>query len=104
MKRIGGIVNQIEETLIAVLLGLMTLITFANVIARYVFNDITLDGNYFSNSHSVDLTNEQALVSAGFSWHNDEWGVVASIQDSTRTFEERKENTLFGSVSLNFRL
>lgn len=27
-----------EETLIAVLLGLMTLITFANVIARYVFN------------------------------------------------------------------
>jgi C4-dicarboxylate transporter DctQ subunit len=39
VKRIGGIVNQIEETLIAVLLGLMTLITFANVIARYVFND-----------------------------------------------------------------
>lgn len=31
--------DQIEETLIAVFLGLMTLITFANVIARYVFND-----------------------------------------------------------------
>ncbi len=30
--------DQIEETLIAVILGLMTLITFANVIARYVFN------------------------------------------------------------------
>ncbi len=30
--------NNIEETLIALLLGLMTLITFANVIARYVFN------------------------------------------------------------------
>jgi C4-dicarboxylate transporter DctQ subunit len=30
--------DRIEETLIAVLLGLMTLITFANVIARYVFN------------------------------------------------------------------
>jgi C4-dicarboxylate transporter DctQ subunit len=28
-----------EETLIAVFLGAMTLITFANVIARYVFND-----------------------------------------------------------------
>ncbi|WP_343116975.1 TRAP transporter small permease [Ostreiculturibacter nitratireducens] len=35
---IGRFVNEIEETLIAVLLGLMTLITFANVIARYVFN------------------------------------------------------------------
>ncbi len=31
-------VDQIEETVIAVILGLMTVITFANVIARYVFN------------------------------------------------------------------
>jgi C4-dicarboxylate transporter, DctQ subunit len=30
--------DALEETFIAVLLGLMTLITFANVIARYVFN------------------------------------------------------------------
>ncbi len=30
--------DQVEETLIALLLGLMTLITFANVVARYVFN------------------------------------------------------------------
>jgi C4-dicarboxylate transporter DctQ subunit len=39
VERIARGVNQIEETLIAVLLALMTLITFANVIARYVFND-----------------------------------------------------------------
>ncbi len=31
--------DRIEETLIAVFLGLMTVITFANVVARYVFND-----------------------------------------------------------------
>ncbi|MYG28385.1 MAG: TRAP transporter small permease subunit, partial [Boseongicola sp. SB0677_bin_26] len=30
--------DAIEETLIAALLGLMTLLTFANVVARYVFN------------------------------------------------------------------
>ena len=30
--------DQIEETVIALLLGLMTLLTFANVIARFVFN------------------------------------------------------------------
>ena len=30
--------DQLEETLIALILGAMTLITFANVIARYVFN------------------------------------------------------------------
>ncbi len=30
--------DRVEETLIAFLLGVMTLVTFANVIARYVFN------------------------------------------------------------------
>jgi C4-dicarboxylate transporter DctQ subunit len=37
-SRLGLIVDQIEETSIAICLGIMTLITFANVIARYVFN------------------------------------------------------------------
>ncbi|WP_136635066.1 TRAP transporter small permease [Pseudooceanicola onchidii] len=31
-------VDRLEETAIAVILGLMTLITFANVVARYAFN------------------------------------------------------------------
>jgi C4-dicarboxylate transporter DctQ subunit len=35
---LGRAVNAIEETLIALLLGLMTVVTFANVVARYVFN------------------------------------------------------------------
>lgn len=35
----GKFVDQFEETLIAVLLGVMTVVTFANVVARYVFND-----------------------------------------------------------------
>ncbi len=37
--RLGAVVDNIEETAIAVCLALMTLITFANVISRYVFND-----------------------------------------------------------------
>lgn len=35
---LGRAVDAIEETAIALMLGLMTLITFANVVARYVFN------------------------------------------------------------------
>ena len=35
----GRPVDNIEETFIAITLGLMTIITFANVVARYVFND-----------------------------------------------------------------
>ncbi len=37
-SRLGRVINEIEETLIALILGLMTLVTFVNVIARYVFN------------------------------------------------------------------
>jgi len=33
-----GFTDRIEETLIAILLGLMTVVTFANVVARYGFN------------------------------------------------------------------
>lgn len=35
---LGRMIDQLEETLIALLLGLMTLVTFANVVARYLFN------------------------------------------------------------------
>ena len=37
-SRYGHIIDEIEETSIAICLGLMTLITFANVVARYLFN------------------------------------------------------------------
>lgn len=38
MQHRTGLIDQIEETVIAVLLGLMTLTTFSNVVARYLFN------------------------------------------------------------------
>jgi len=34
----ASVIDRLEETLIAFLLGTMTLVTFANVIARYAFN------------------------------------------------------------------
>jgi C4-dicarboxylate transporter DctQ subunit len=37
-QRLGRLVTELEETVIAVLMGLMTLITFVNVVLRYVFN------------------------------------------------------------------
>ncbi len=38
-SKVGKITDAIEETLIAFFLGAMTLLTFANVVSRYVFND-----------------------------------------------------------------
>jgi C4-dicarboxylate transporter DctQ subunit len=39
---VGRFVNTFEETAIAVLLGLMTLLTFTNVIFRYIFNSLII--------------------------------------------------------------
>lgn len=36
--KLGHFVNELEETFIALLLGLMTLVTFINVVLRYVFD------------------------------------------------------------------
>ncbi|MEM8872035.1 MAG: TRAP transporter small permease [Pseudomonadota bacterium] len=41
---LGRLVNGFEETAIAVILGLMTLITFANVVLRYAFNSSLIWG------------------------------------------------------------
>jgi len=38
ISKLGQVIDNIEETSIAICLGLMTLITFANVVARYAFN------------------------------------------------------------------
>ena len=40
----GRFINTLEETAIAVLLGLMTLVTFINVVLRYVFGDSLIWG------------------------------------------------------------
>ena len=37
VSRYGKFIDEIEETSIAICLGLMTIITFANVVARYLF-------------------------------------------------------------------
>jgi C4-dicarboxylate transporter DctQ subunit len=41
---VGRAVHAIEETMIALLLGLMVLVTFINVVLRYVFNDSLIWG------------------------------------------------------------
>ena len=37
-NRLGAIVNTLEESIIAILMGCMTLVTFINVVMRYGFN------------------------------------------------------------------
>ncbi|WP_339630288.1 TRAP transporter small permease [uncultured Sneathiella sp.] len=43
-KTTRSFIDSLEETMIAIMLGIMTLVTFANVMARYVFNSNILWG------------------------------------------------------------
>ncbi len=43
-SKLGRIISHIEETFIATLLGLMVMVTFANVVLRYVFKSSLLWG------------------------------------------------------------
>lgn len=66
---------------------------------RYVANDITIDGNTFKDSHSVELINEQALAS---NWQN--WGFIFALQSGSDTYEEQDSSTKFGALSVTYRL
>ncbi|HEY9031660.1 MAG TPA: lipid A deacylase LpxR family protein [Kangiella sp.] len=77
---------------------------FFGVQPRYVFNDVFVNGNTFRNSPSVTLKNEQLIYSTGFVWNWKNWGLLFSLAETTSTFEERKGNAKFGSVSISYRL
>lgn len=74
----------------------------ASAYGSYVFNDITIDGNTFKDSHYVDLVNEQGVVSLALavSWEN--WGFIFSSQQGGDIFEGQTSPTSFGAVSITY--
>jgi len=75
---------------------------FSSAYASYVFNDITLDGNTFSDSHSVDLINEQLMISAGVAALYNNWGFVFSIQRGNKQFEGQTNISKYGSLTISY--
>jgi len=75
---------------------------FTNAYTRYVLNDITLNGNTFRDSHSVDIKHHQILYAAGASYNAKHWGFMFYVEDGTRSFEEQSGNSLFASLSLSY--
>ena len=80
----GAITDRIEETLISVLLGLMTLVTFANVVARYVFNSNIL----WALELTVFMFGWLVLLGAGYavkkSMHLGVDALINTFSESTR--------------------
>lgn len=77
---------------------------FATLYGNYVFNDITIDGNTFENSHSVELIHSQGRYVIGANYFFQNWSVSFSVQESTDSFEDSQEDTFFSTVSFSIYL
>ena len=66
-------------------------------------NDVTIDGNTFEDSHSVDLEHGQAIASLGFAYAWSDWGVLAAFHWGTDEFEEQRSDTEYGTLGISYR-
>lgn len=77
---------------------------FATLYGTYVFNDITIDGNTFKDSHSVELTHPQGRYVVGVNYFFRNWSLSLSVQESTASFENSEENTFFSTLGFSIFL
>ncbi len=76
---------------------------FATVDTRWVLRDITLDGNTFRSSHSVDKRPLVADFGYGIAITRGDWRITFARYHRTREFEGQRERPAFGSVTIGRR-
>ena len=76
---------------------------FASVDGYYMAQNLTLDGNTFRNSHSVDRREWVGDVSAGLALAWDDWQVTYAAVQRSREFDGQEEQDKFGSITLSRR-
>jgi hypothetical protein len=69
--------------------------------ARWVLHDITLDGNTFSNGHSVDKKPFVADAGYGLAFTKGRWKFALARYHRTREFEGQVEPPVFGSFTIS---
>lgn len=76
---------------------------FANVDGYYMAHNLTLDGNVFSSSHSVDRKEWVADASIGLALGWDEWQVTYAALKRTREFDGQDSHDTVGAMTLTKR-
>jgi lipid A 3-O-deacylase len=75
---------------------------FAATDGRAVARDITLDGNTFRDSHSIDKKPLVADLYAGLGLGTTHWQLTYAQAYRTLEFEGQDSRSVFGSISLSF--
>lgn len=76
---------------------------FVAVDARWVLHDITLDGNTFKSSHSVDKEPLVADFGYGFAIHRGNWRLAVARYHRTREFKGQREVPVYGTFTVGKR-
>ena len=76
---------------------------FASVDTRWVLHDITLDGNTFRSSHSVDKRSLVADIGYGVAIHHGHWRFAFARYHRTREFAGQRDRPVFGSFTISRR-
>jgi len=75
---------------------------FTRIEGRAVGRNIFLDGNTFTNSHSVDRNIFVADLSAGVAMNFKNTKIAYALVYRTKEFKDQVEGQVFGTVSLNW--
>lgn len=74
---------------------------FVSTDVRWVGRDITLDGNTWKHSHSVDKRNWVGYVGYGVALMKGRWKFALAQYHSTREFDGQPEPPVFGSFTIS---
>ena len=76
---------------------------FVGIDGRVVGRNIFLDGNTFSDSHSVDKKHFVGDASVGVSFTYDDYRLSYTLNARSKEFDVQDEESIFGSVALSYR-
>jgi hypothetical protein len=76
--------------------------SFVSINGRWVLRDITLDGNTFSDSHSVDKEPLVGYATVGLAMTIYEWKVSFSRQFVSNEFKSQEKSKGYGLVSISY--
>ena len=76
---------------------------FVALDARWVLHDITLDGNTFKSSHSVDKRPFVADIGYGLAFTHGNWRIAFARYHRTREFRGQQEVPVYGTITVGRR-
>jgi Uncharacterized protein conserved in bacteria len=78
-------------------------LVFVEVLGRYVFNDIFIEGNSVKSSHGVPLIHEQLQFSYGISFNLGRWAFIYSGARATKSYKNQPASSDFGAIGVTYR-